>query len=295
MKRDLTESVETTIANSTAVKKALAPVDGLLNRMFQQTALRPIKLLMNGSWLGHPLHPLLKDVPMGAWIFTVLFDVVGLAFNLPQLGVASSIADGVGVAGALAAAAAGLMDWMDTDPAEKSVGFVHGITNTIATLIFLASFVIRWRDRWELSWTSFGLGAIGLAIVSAGAYLGGGLVYRMGVMINRNAYRNGPADFKAALPVSDLVEGKMRRVEVDGQPILLVKTSGKIYALGAVCSHYGAPLEEGKLEDGCVQCPWHFSRFALEDGSIKEGPTCSAVPSYDVRTANDQIEIRFRS
>ena len=130
------------------------------------------------------------------WTLTLLFDLVGLIFHLPQLGIASSIAAAVGIAAALGAAAAGLMDWMDIDPAEKSVGAVHAIINTGATLVFVASLVMRWRDQWSLAWESFGVAVCGYALVSVGAYLGGGMVFHLGVMINRNAYRNGPADFK---------------------------------------------------------------------------------------------------
>ena len=67
MKRDLTERVENRIISSSLVKKISAPLDALLNRCFQTTALHPLKILLNGSWLGHPLHPLLTDIPIGAW------------------------------------------------------------------------------------------------------------------------------------------------------------------------------------------------------------------------------------
>jgi nitrite reductase/ring-hydroxylating ferredoxin subunit/uncharacterized membrane protein len=256
--------------------------------------LRPLKLLLNGSWLGHPLHPLLTDIPVGAWTLAILMDIVGMIFHLPQLGIASSIAVALGIAGALAAAAAGLMDWMDIDPAEKSVGAVHGIVNTVATLFFVGSLLMRWRDGWELNWASLAIALVGYVLVSGGAYLGGGMVFHMGVMINRNAYRNGPSEFKPAMAEKDLVEGKPQRVEVDGQPILLLRAKSVIYAVGAVCSHYGAPLEEGKLVDETIQCPWHLSRFSLLDGSVKEGPACAAVPCYDVKTVNGQVQVKMR-
>jgi nitrite reductase/ring-hydroxylating ferredoxin subunit/uncharacterized membrane protein len=294
MNRDVTEAAENAIINSELVKKISAPVDSILNRSFQTTPLRPIKLLLNGSWLGHPLHPLLTDIPVGAWTLAILMDIVGLIFHLPQLGIASSMAVALGIAGALAAAAAGLMDWMDIDPAEKSVGAVHGIVNTVATLFFVGSLLMRWRDGWQLNWTSLGIALVGYVLVSGGAYLGGGMVFHMGVMINRNAYRNGPSEFKSAVAEKDLVEGKPQRVEVDGQPILLLRTKSVIYAVGAVCSHYGAPLEEGKLVDETIQCPWHLSRFSLIDGSVKEGPACSAVPCYDVKTVNGQVQVKMR-
>jgi nitrite reductase/ring-hydroxylating ferredoxin subunit/uncharacterized membrane protein len=293
VKRDLTEQVENRIISSSLVKKISAPVDALLNRCFQTTALRPLKIFLNGSWLGHPLHPLLTDIPIGAWTLTIILDLIGLAFKLPQLGVASSITAGIGVAGAGAAIAAGLMDWMDVDPPEKAVGMVHAIVNTSATVIFLASFLMRWSDHWELSWEAFAVALVGCALVMGGGYLGGGMVYHMGVMINRNAYRNGPDDFQPALAVAELTEGQLKRVEVQGQPVLLVKSGGKIYALGAVCSHYGAPLNEGRLEGSTIQCPWHFSRFALEDGSVREGPACAAVPTYESRIVDNQVQIRL--
>jgi hypothetical protein len=131
MNRDITEAAESAIIKSKLVKRISGPIDSILNRCFQTTPLRPIKLFLNGSWLGHPLHPLLTDIPVGAWTLTLLFDLVGLIFHLPQLGIASSIAAAVGIAAALGAAAAGLMDWMDIDPAEKSVGAVHAIINTL--------------------------------------------------------------------------------------------------------------------------------------------------------------------
>jgi nitrite reductase/ring-hydroxylating ferredoxin subunit/uncharacterized membrane protein len=292
--RDVTEAAEQAIIKSALVKKISAPVDSILNRSFQTTPLRPIKLLLNGSWLGHPLHPLLTDIPVGAWTLAILFDLLGLLCHLPQLGIASSIAVAVGIAGALGAAAAGLMDWMDIDPAEKSVGAVHGIINTGATLFFVGSLLMRWRDGWTLTWASLGVAIIGYLLVSAGAYLGGGMVFHLGVMINRNAYRSGPSDFKTVIAEKDLIDGQPKRVEVDGQPILLLKSASTIYAIGAVCSHYGAPLEEGKLVDGTIQCPWHLSRFSLRDGSVKEGPACAAVPCYDVQTVSGQVQVKMR-
>jgi nitrite reductase/ring-hydroxylating ferredoxin subunit/uncharacterized membrane protein len=315
MKRDLSEKIENTIINSSLVKKISAPIDGLLNRAFQSTILRPLKLFFNGTWIGHPLHPVLKDIPVGAWTFTVIFDLAGLVFNVPSFGLAASVTAGIGIAGAAAAAVAGMMDWMDIDPPEKSVGAVHAILNIVATLFFLASFLMRYRDHWQLMWGSCSVALAGYLLMTAGATLGGAMVYRMGVMINRNAYRNGPSDFQPAVAASKLAEGKMVRVEVDGQPILLVQPSllvksasagsgssdtkatnsdaSTIYAIGAVCSHYGAPLNEGTLEGGTVRCPWHGSRFALEDGSVREGPTCTAVPCYKVRVVKDQVEIKM--
>src|SRR5215472_1755611 len=96
MKRDLSERVESSIIASNAAKRVAAPLDTWLNRVFQTGALRPFKLFLNGTWLGHPLHPLLTDVPIGAWTATILLDLAGLITG-SALGVAAGITTGLGL------------------------------------------------------------------------------------------------------------------------------------------------------------------------------------------------------
>ena len=124
--------------------------------------------------------------------------------------------------------------------------------------------------------------------------MGGILVFHMGVMINRNAYRSGPDDFKPAVEVSELPEGQLKRVSIDEQPVLLVRLNGTIHAVGAVCSHYGAPLNAGTVVGKMIECPWHYSRFALEDGKVVQGPACAAIPVYDCRIVGNQVQIKMR-
>ena len=68
--------------------------------------------------------------------------------------------------------------------------------------------------------------------------------------------------------------------------------SGTIHGIADRCTHRGGPLHEGELQDGCVTCPWHFSRFRLEDGSVERGPATVPQPTYDVREVGDRIEVR---
>jgi nitrite reductase/ring-hydroxylating ferredoxin subunit len=61
------------------------------------------------------------------------------------------------------------------------------------------------------------------------------------------------------------------------------------------CAHLGGPLNEGTLEDGSVVCPWHGSRYALEDGSVLDGPSAHPQISYDTRVSETgMIEVRTR-
>lgn len=294
MKRDASERLESAIIESSALKRAVGPIDGWLNRCFQTKVLRPLKLFLNGGWLGHPLHPLLTDVPVGAWTVTILLDVVGIVFHAPT-GPAASLAAALGVAAAVAAASAGLMDWLDVNPPEKSIGAVHALVNSGATVLFSISLVMRWKHSWQPTPGAFAVALVGYLALTLGAYLGGAMVFRMGVMINRNAYRSGPDEFATALASPDLPEGEPRRVVVGDEPVLLVRRGERVLAVGAVCSHYGAPLEEGKIVEGTIECPWHASRFDLEDGGVRRGPACAGLPSYDVKIAGGQIQIRRRS
>ena len=294
MERDLTERISVGIIKSNLIRKISASLDGIMYRVLGAPRMRPLKILLNGTWVGHPLHPMLTDIPIGAWTLTILLDLIGLLFAFPQLGLASSITAGVGVVGALAAAAAGLADWMDIDPPEKAIGVFHASVNVSATILFLISFLMRWARHWQLGWATFVVALAGYFLVAIGGYLGGALVFYKGVMINRNAYRTGPDDYKPAVATRELAEGQLKHVLVEEQPVLLLRLDGTIYALGAVCSHYGAPLNQGKIVESTIECPWHASRFALQDGRVVQGPACAGVPVYDCQIVNDQVEIKLR-
>jgi nitrite reductase/ring-hydroxylating ferredoxin subunit len=183
---------------------------------------------------------------------------------------------------------------MDIDPPEKAIGAFHASVNVSATILFLISFLMRWGRHWQLGWATFVVALVGYLLVAIGGYLGGALVFYKGVMINRNAYRTGPDDYKPAVATRELAEGQLRRVLVEDQPVLFLKFDGSIYAIGAVCSHYGAPLNDGKIVERTIECPWHASRFALDDGRVVQGPACAGIPVYDCQIVNDQVQIKLR-
>jgi len=94
------------------------------------------------------------------------------------------------------------------------------------------------------------------------------------------------------LPDAELPENKLTRVEANGVKILLVRQNGEIRALGELCSHLGGPLADGKLEDGCVICPWHYSKFVLSSGEVVNGPATFPQPCFETRVRDGQIEVR---
>jgi nitrite reductase/ring-hydroxylating ferredoxin subunit len=132
--------------------------------------------------------------------------------------------------------------------------------------------------------------------MTVGGYLGGYLAYSRGVGVNHTFLDEHPQDWTPVLDDADLPEGKPTRVTAVQAPVLLYRSNGTIYAIGARCSHAGGPLEEGAVDvSACtVECPWHHSVFRLGDGGVVHGPASMPQPAYDVRVDGGRIEVRER-
>ena len=248
-----------------------------------------IKNVLHGTWLGHPLHVILTDVPIGAWTAALVFDFLELSSGRKEFAAAADASITIGLIGAAGAAVTGLTDWQNLDPPARRVGLVHGLLNLVGTSLFLASRVMRNRKSRSAGRR---LAMLGYTMATAAAYLGGNLVYEQQIGVDHTSGQKLPEDFEAVLPESDLPEGKLKRADYNGVPILLVRRGKHIFALAETCSHLGGPLAEGKLSGNTVQCPWHGSRFALEDGRVLDGPAVHPQPCLEARTRNGKIEVR---
>ena len=253
-------------------------------------ARRNVKNFLHGTWLGHPLHPVLTDIPLGAWTATLLLDA--LADRRGHSGIARS-ADAslaLGLAGAVGSAVTGLTDWSETDARPRRVGVAHAALNAGATLLFAGSLLCRGRGK---RGAGRGLAITGYLATIAAAYLGGELVYHERIGVDHSSGRELPEKFTPLLPESDLPEGELKRVLYKETPLLLVRRGDRVFALAETCAHLGGPLAEGKLEGDTVVCPWHASRFALESGEVVDGPSAFPQPCLKTRIRNGQIEVRI--
>jgi nitrite reductase/ring-hydroxylating ferredoxin subunit/uncharacterized membrane protein len=248
-----------------------------------------LKNFLHGVWLGHPLHPVLTDVPVGAWTIALVLDALESISGRDDLGPGADAAVGIGLAGALAAALAGVTDWRETDGGARRLGLVHGLLNTGATALYSASLVCRGRGARS---AGRGYAALGYAVAGLSAYLGGHLVYAQRIGVNHAEPPEPPADWVAIYPAADLPENQPHRVEVNGLKLVLVQRRSKVYALNEVCSHLGGPLAEGHLEGDGIVCPWHGSRFALDDGRVLDGPATYPELCLETRVRDGQIEVR---
>lgn len=294
MVRDTDEAIQTTLAGIPVLRDTSKSLRKWLTKAFLESPLRPLKTFLNGTWLEHPLHPVVTDIPIGAWTTAMVLDIATLGLGERKLGTASGVAIGVGTLGAVGALVTGLMDYTDTDAPEDSVILTHAAVNITATLLFTASFVLRLRDGWQTRPSHVALAALGYGAVTAGGFLGGSLVFRHGVMVNRNAFRAQPDKFVRAIALEDLPANQPTRVAVKGEPIVMVRRGKQVYAVGAVCSHYGAPMQEGKLDGDSIECPWHYSVYSICDGSVLRGPTTSPLPAYETEVRDDYVYVKLK-
>ena len=269
-----------------AVDAVTSAVDTVLPR-------GPVKDALHGRWLGHQLHPLLVALPIGMFTSASLLDLTRGDTDAARRLV------GAGVLAVAPTAAAGLADWSELGAFRRPrrVGLAHAGANAVTGLLYGASWLARRAGNHTAGRNLALAGSLGLAV---GGYLGGHLSYAQGVGVNRNADQDRqPHDWTDVAAASEVAEGQPHRVEVDGEPVLLVRSAGTLHAIGARCSHYGGPLDEGEIEgtgagtgEACVVCPWHGSRFRLSDGSVAQGPATVPQMSYDVRTVGDRVEVR---
>ena len=253
---------------------------------------RRLKSFLNGTWFGHPLHPVITDVPITAWILTAIFDLIWLISHTTWAGYGAFVAVIVGLFGALGAIATGLTDWSDTYGSERSIGLNHALFNASATILYLVSFILRLIAGPGDGIAAAILGFVGLVCVLYAGYLGGEMVFTKGTGVNHTAWEAEGSDYEAVLPVEGVEENKLYRVTASGVPVVVLRQGKQFYAISATCPHAGGPLDEGTLQGDIVECPWHGSRFCLRDGRVLTGPATVNAPRYDVRVRNGQVEVK---
>jgi nitrite reductase/ring-hydroxylating ferredoxin subunit/uncharacterized membrane protein len=253
---------------------------------------RPLKNLLHGSYLGHPLHPLITDIPIGAWSVAAACDALDLA-GVHRFRDAADVAIVIGALGAAGAAVTGLADWSDTKDEPQRLGMLHAILNTAALASYLTSAIARRTGR-----RGVGIAAAfaGYGLMSVAGYLGGELSFGMQLGVKHTVIPvEPPPDFARVLDASALTEAAMHTAEVNGIPLLVTRLAGATHAVSGVCTHRGAPLAEGTQAENCVRCPWHGSRFSLESGHVVEGPATFNLASFDTEVAGGAISVRAKS
>jgi NADPH-dependent 2,4-dienoyl-CoA reductase/sulfur reductase-like enzyme/nitrite reductase/ring-hydroxylating ferredoxin subunit len=103
----------------------------------------------------------------------------------------------------------------------------------------------------------------------------------------------GPDLAKEGVPAKDVAEGAMVLGHAEGEPVLVARSGGRLYAIGATCTHYGGPLAEGVLDGDRVRCPWHHAQFCLKDGNPR-APALNPVACWKVEESAGRVRVAGR-
>jgi nitrite reductase/ring-hydroxylating ferredoxin subunit/uncharacterized membrane protein len=244
--------------------------------------MKPIRDFLNGRWLGHPLHGAATDIPIGLLLGSVVLDLLGQP----------TAADITLVATALfmvAAAVTGLADYSETDGLARTRATLHGTLMTVTLVVVVVSLVLRAGAPADRT-IPIVLSIVAFLLITAGAFVGGDVVYVFGNMVNRHAFRGAGTkwiklDTGALTDLAQLPEATPTKMKAGINDLVVVRVGDTVHAMHAVCAHAGGPLAEGTVVDGCLECPWHASRFRLTDGHAVQGPTVYDQPSYELRAA----------
>jgi nitrite reductase/ring-hydroxylating ferredoxin subunit/uncharacterized membrane protein len=246
-----------------------------------------LKDALSGTWLGHPVHPMLTDVVIGSFTSASLLDLFAEGAEL-----ASQRLIALGLLAYFPTAAAGISDWADTEVVDdgiRRVGLIHASCNAVGATLYTLSWRARRRGARR---TGAAFGLAGMTVMAAGGYLGGYLSMTKGVGPAQTVFDPGPTDWTPAADSSGLAENRPLRAVVDDTPVLVLRAGESIFAIHDRCSHRGCSLSEGTVEGDEVVCACHGSRFSLRDGAVRHGPATAAQPAFQVRVQDGRVEVR---
>ena len=247
---------------------------------------------LHGVWLGHPVHPVLVQVPVGAWLSAAFLDTVGNEDGARHL-------IGLGLLASAPAAVAGWADWSEQHEQQMRTGVVHAAANSAAITLYTGSLVARARQRTGLGKA---LGYAGLAAVALASMLGGDISYRQAGGANHaeEVPHLVTPGWQDLMPLAGLTQGEPARAMLGEVPVIAVRDGQEVHVLANKCSHMSGPLHEGTLSDGeltgdrtdrCVTCPWHGSVFRLRDGAVVHGPATADQPVFQTRIQEGIIQV----
>ncbi|MCT9621075.1 MULTISPECIES: DUF2231 domain-containing protein [unclassified Curtobacterium] len=170
--RRLTDAVE----HASVLDKAVDIDRSVVNALAKPKALRQ---LLHGVPFGHPLHPLMVQVPLGAWISAAVLDLIGGKGNAR----AAKTLVGVGLVSSGSASVAGYVDWSELDREQLRTGWVHQAVNWVGISLYGLSWMQRKSGNHGAGKL---LGFAGLAVVGVGGYLGGHLAHRQRAGVSKH-------------------------------------------------------------------------------------------------------------
>ncbi|MFC0005448.1 Rieske 2Fe-2S domain-containing protein [Micromonospora siamensis] len=270
---------------------SLDRVGDRLQRAVQAT-LRPqrVRDLLHGVWLGHPLHPAMVQVPVGAWISAAVVDL------LPGQRRAATTLVALGTVSAVPAAVAGLNDWAALSRDQRRIGLVHAAANSVGLALYAGSLAARLNGRHG---SGRALAYLGLSAASLGAYVGGHLAYKQGAQVSQSVseLHRMSDEWQAVADLASLPQRELVTREVDDVSVILYRHGDEVTVMLERCPHQSGPLGEGEVQEidghACVVCPWHGSAFRLNGGEVVQGPAATDQQLLPTRVVDGVLQTRI--
>lgn len=259
-------------------------------------------MLSKASIRSHPIHPMLVAFPVGLWITSFIFDLIGAGSHEQQYFATGFYLVIAGCIGAVLAAVPGLMDLLSVIPPRSSAkkrGYIHGSLNTLALVDFIAVAAIRAGPESNATGLTLLLSFIGVVLLGFSGWLGGTLVYRNQIGVDHRYAGAGKMKQRTLesfdRPVcntGELAEGQMMLAIINGQRIVVGRCSEGMLAFADHCTHRGGSLSDGALVGCIVQCPWHGSQFDVETGRVVAGPAQAKIQTYAVEIRGGEVYVK---
>lgn len=247
------------------------------------------------SYKGHPIHPALIPFPLAFLIGAFGFNTAGIVFDDVALHHTGAWLTVAGIAGALLAAVPGFIDYLYTVPPNstgKRRATKHMIVNLSAVVLFALSLAIRGGIGSEAAPLNVLIELGGVALLTAGGWMGGVLVGRNQISVDHRYAHAGkwreervagaPGESVRVARADELKTNQLKLLHTERGRIVLGRTENGWVAFDDHCTHRGGSLADGVLICGVVQCPWHGSQFDCATGAVRAGPAQESIRSYRV-------------
>lgn len=251
---------------------------------------------------SHPIHPMLVSFPIGLWVTALIFNLIALGQNNGSLFAAGFYCVIAGCVGAVLAAVAGTIDFVSVVPPQSSAknrGLLHGGLNSLVLLLFIYIAYRQGSPALRPDGLTIGLMVIGVIILGISGWLGGTLVYRNQIGVDRRYAAAGKLKERTLSgwekPVcnqSELADGQVLLAQVGTDRIVVGRCSEGLFAFSDHCTHRGGPLSDGALVDCTVQCPWHGSQFDIRTGRVVAGPAEEKILVHEVEVRKGEVYVR---
>ncbi len=250
---------------------------------------------------SHPIHPMLVAFPIGLWVASFVFDLLGKWRNDASFWATGFYLVIAGCIGAALAALPGVVDLFSIIPpnsSAKSRGYLHGGLNVAALVLFIVIAARRGNATVVPDQLSLILSALGVIGLGISGWLGGTLVYRNQIAVDHR-YANAGSYKERTLrgwdqPVcnqGELSDGQMMLAKVGDLRVVVGRCNEGMFAFSDHCTHKGGPLSDGALVGCTVQCPWHGSQFDVRSGRVVAGPASTKIETYKAEVRNGEVYV----